>query len=82
MGIPRGDDPPYAIDENKIYIRSEAETGLAVRDEIVQLVAAAGTAEDCKAKEVEYIKDGATSPIMYPLGPDPTKMIRAFAKND
>jgi hypothetical protein len=36
--IPRGDDPPYAVDDNKIYVRSEAETGLAVRDEIVSLV--------------------------------------------
>jgi hypothetical protein len=36
--IPRGDDPPYALDEYKIYIRSESETGLAVRDEIVGLV--------------------------------------------
>lgn len=36
--VPRGDDPPYAVDENKIYVRSETETGLAVRDEIVSLV--------------------------------------------
>jgi hypothetical protein len=36
--IPRGDDPPYALDDNKIYVRDEAETGLAVRDEIVGLV--------------------------------------------
>jgi len=36
--VPRGDDPPYAVDDSKIYIRSEAETGLAVRDEIVGLV--------------------------------------------
>jgi hypothetical protein len=36
--VPRGDDPPYAIDDSKIYVRSEAETGLAVRDEIVNLV--------------------------------------------
>jgi len=36
--VPRGDDPPYAVDENKIYVRSEAETALAVRDEIVGLV--------------------------------------------
>lgn len=36
--IPRGDDPPYAVDDNKIYVRNEAETGLAVRDEIVGLV--------------------------------------------
>ncbi len=36
--IPRGDDPPYAVDDNKIYVRTEAETDLAVRDEIVGLV--------------------------------------------
>jgi hypothetical protein len=36
--VPRGDDPPYAVDDNKIYLRSESETGLAVRDEIVELV--------------------------------------------
>jgi hypothetical protein len=36
--IPRGDDPPYAVDDNKIYVRDEADTGLAVRDEIVGLV--------------------------------------------
>ncbi|MBN1178585.1 MAG: putative DNA binding domain-containing protein [Anaerolineae bacterium] len=36
--VPRGEDPPYAIDDNKVYIRSESETGLAVRDEIVNLV--------------------------------------------
>jgi len=36
--VPRGDDPPYAVDDNKIYVRDEAETGLAVRDEIVGLV--------------------------------------------
>ena len=36
--VPRGDDPPYAIDDSKIYVRSEAETNPAVRDEIVNLV--------------------------------------------
>jgi hypothetical protein len=36
--VPRGSDPPYALDDNKIYVRSESETGLAVRDEIVGLV--------------------------------------------
>jgi hypothetical protein len=36
--VPRGEDPPYAVDDNKIYVRDESETALAVRDEIVQLV--------------------------------------------
>lgn len=36
--VPRGDDPPYVVDDYKVYVRSESETGLAVRDEIVNLV--------------------------------------------
>ncbi|MEE8356162.1 MAG: RNA-binding domain-containing protein [Anaerolineales bacterium] len=36
--IPRGEDPPYAVDDNKIYLRTETETGMAVRDEIVEMV--------------------------------------------
>ncbi len=36
--VPRVSDAPCAIDDNKIYVRSESETGLAVRDEIVSLV--------------------------------------------
>lgn len=51
-----------------------------VPDEIVQLVAAAGTADDCRAKVAEYIRDGATCPVMYPLADDPEEMIRAFRK--
>jgi PHP family Zn ribbon phosphoesterase len=36
--VPKGDDPPYVIDDYKIFIRDEAETSLAVRDEIVRIV--------------------------------------------
>jgi hypothetical protein len=38
ISVPVGIDPPYVIDENKIYIRDESDTNLAVRDEIVALV--------------------------------------------
>jgi hypothetical protein len=38
IAIPVGQDPPYAIDENKIYVRDETDTNPAVRDEIVALV--------------------------------------------
>ncbi|MCL4296423.1 MAG: putative DNA binding domain-containing protein [Anaerolineae bacterium] len=38
IAVPVGYDPPYVIDENKIYIRDESDTNLAVRDEIVALV--------------------------------------------
>ena len=36
--VPYGEERPYAISANQIYVRDEAETGLAVRDEIVNLV--------------------------------------------
>lgn len=36
--VPRGEDPPYVVDDYKIYVRDETETSLAVRDEIVSLV--------------------------------------------
>jgi len=36
--VPEGPDKPYVLDETKIYLRQEAETSLAVRDEIVRLI--------------------------------------------
>lgn len=38
MIVPRGSEVPYALDSTQIYVRSENETSLAVRDEIVNLV--------------------------------------------
>jgi hypothetical protein len=40
--VPKGENPPYAIDEYKIYVRDDNETTLAVRDEIVSLVLRGG----------------------------------------
>lgn len=33
-----GNKPPYALDDNRFYVRDETETNMAVRDEIVRLV--------------------------------------------
>jgi 5,10-methylenetetrahydromethanopterin reductase len=49
-----------------------------VPDEIVQMLTASGTPDEARAKVREYIADGATCPILYPLG-DVTAMIDAFA---
>ncbi|MFO7695969.1 MAG: putative DNA binding domain-containing protein [Anaerolineae bacterium] len=38
LTVPRGSEIPYAMEGSKIYIRKEAETSLAVRDEILALV--------------------------------------------
>ena len=38
INVPRGPDLPYAVDENKIFVRNESETVQAVRDEIVDII--------------------------------------------
>jgi 5,10-methylenetetrahydromethanopterin reductase len=50
-----------------------------VPDDIVQMLAAAGTADECREKVAEYVAAGCTCPILYPLGPDVRAMIDAFA---
>jgi 5,10-methylenetetrahydromethanopterin reductase len=50
-----------------------------VPDDVVQLITASGTAEECREKVAEYVKGGCTCPILYPLGPDVKGMIDAFA---
>ncbi len=53
-----------------------------VPDEVVQMLCAAGTVDECHAKVRHYIQNGCTTPILYPLGPDPAVMIDAFADWD
>jgi 5,10-methylenetetrahydromethanopterin reductase len=50
-----------------------------VPDEVVQLITASGTGEECRAKVVEYVANGCTCPILYPLGDDVEAMLDAFA---
>jgi 5,10-methylenetetrahydromethanopterin reductase len=50
-----------------------------VSDDVVRLITASGTAEDCRAKVQEYIAAGCTCPVLYPLGDDVPAMIEAFA---
>jgi 5,10-methylenetetrahydromethanopterin reductase len=50
-----------------------------VPDDVVQLITASGTAEECRAKVRQYVASGATCPILYPLGDDVKAMIDAFA---
>jgi len=50
-----------------------------VPDEVVQLLTASGTAEECRAKVRDYVEAGCTCPVLYPLGDDVPAMIDAFA---
>ena len=56
----------------------EAASGL-VPDGIVQMICAAGTADEVREKVAQYMADGCTCPILYPLGPDVRLMIDTFA---
>ena len=51
-----------------------------VPDEVVQLITASGTPDECRAKVQEYIEAGCTCPVLYPLGDDVRAMIDAFGK--
>src|SRR5215207_1060914 len=50
-----------------------------VPDDVVQLITASGTPDEVKAKVREYVANGATCPILYPLGDDVRLMIDTFA---
>src|SRR5205823_800232 len=50
-----------------------------VPDDVVQLITASGTAEECRAKVRQYVEAGCTCPVLYPLGDDVAAMIEAFA---
>jgi 5,10-methylenetetrahydromethanopterin reductase len=49
-----------------------------VPDELVQRITASGTPEEVKTKVREYVANGCTCPILYPLG-DPYLMIEVFS---
>ena len=50
-----------------------------VPDDVVQMICAAGTADEVREKVAQYMVDGCTCPILYPLGPDVRLMIDTFA---
>lgn len=78
LRVPRGEDKPYAIEDFKIYVRSEVETSLAVRDEIVNLVRQQTGAEAPPAADAN--RAGAKS--VAADGGDPAATASATARGD
>jgi hypothetical protein len=66
LSVPLGDELPYAIDGTTIYLRQEAETNIAVRDEIVSLVLRSARAGAGPADAAE-----GDAPADRPNGVDP-----------
>lgn len=50
-----------------------------VPDDVVQMITASGTPDECRAKVAEYRAAGCTCPVLYPLGPDVERMIEEMA---
>ena len=63
LQVPKGADLPYALDDNKFYVRDEAETSLAVRDEIVALVKEALGFEQVETEGEGAATQSASSPL-------------------
>jgi 5,10-methylenetetrahydromethanopterin reductase len=55
------------------------EAAKLVPDDIVQMITASGSVEECREKVAEYVRGGCTCPVLYPLGDDVHAMIDAFA---
>ena len=55
------------------------EASRLVPDDVVQMICAAGTVDEVQEKVAQYMADGCTCPILYPLGPDVRLMIDTFA---
>ena len=55
------------------------EAAHLVPDDVVQMLSASGTPDECRAKVAEYVASGCTCPVLYPLGPDVRAMIDLFA---
>jgi len=83
IGKASGVDQSVLDDIGKVltWPASEEEIRAAMRlvpDDVVQLITASGTPDECRAKVREYVDAGATCPILYPLGDDVEAMLRAF----
>jgi 5,10-methylenetetrahydromethanopterin reductase len=50
-----------------------------VPDQLVDRITASGTPEEARAKVQEYVKRGATCPILYPVGGNVNLLIDTFA---
>jgi 5,10-methylenetetrahydromethanopterin reductase len=55
------------------------EASKLVPDEVVQMITASGTPDECREKVSEYVRGGCTCPVLYPLGADVRAMIDAFS---
>jgi 5,10-methylenetetrahydromethanopterin reductase len=52
-----------------------------VPDDLVERITASGTPDDARRKVQEYVDNGCTCPILYPVGGDVRVLIDTFSQN-
>ncbi len=52
-----------------------------VPDELIERITASGTPDEARAKVEEYIRNGCTCPVLYPIADDVRLMIDTFAQS-
>jgi hypothetical protein len=65
LSVPSGPQKPYALEGSKIYIRQEAETSLAVREEIIHIIsqgAKEGQSEEAQPTEQPSVTPAFRTP--------------------
>jgi len=76
VNVSRGPDVPYAIEDNKIYVRNEAETNLAVRDEIVQIIQRRALAKgESLAPSIDVPSEPVSAGLLEEAAPDASGVI-------
>ncbi len=80
-----GIDPALITEIGAIFAWSPTDDQMdraiaLVPDDVVQLVTAAGTADEVRAKVREFVASGCTCPVLYPIGDDVRAVIDAFAR--
>ncbi|MGJ3238198.1 MAG: LLM class flavin-dependent oxidoreductase [Anaerolineae bacterium] len=77
------DIPQQLIDEitqlHPATLQQIEQAAKLIPDDVVQLVTASGTPEDVRAKVRDYVRAGATCPVLYPLNRNVRGLIDAFA---
>ncbi|HZU12804.1 MAG TPA: LLM class flavin-dependent oxidoreductase [Chloroflexota bacterium] len=76
-----GDDVLERIHQVLTWPATEEQIREAMKlvpDDVVQLITASGTPEECIAKVQDYVDTGCTCPVLYPLGDDVRLMIDVF----
>jgi hypothetical protein len=71
--IPKGEDPPYVLEGSKIYLRQEAETSMAMRDEIVALIKRAQMASP---RQVAALEDALETAAAKEIAPPPLQAVQ------